>query len=325
MLIDKFGRHATDLRISVTDRCNYRCVYCMPASVEWLPKPQILTFEEIEFLTRIFVQEGVTQLRITGGEPLVRRNVNKLIERLAKLDGIRDISLTTNGYFLKEQAQALQNAGITRINISLDTLRRDRFAEITRTDSFERVIAGIEEARKVGFDPIKINCVAIRGFNDDEIVDFLRWGAENHLQIRFIEFMPLDGDHNWKRENVMTKREILEKARQFGSVSEIMEIEPAPATKFSYAAGTAEFGVIPSVSEPFCASCSRIRITADGKFRTCLFAIEETDLRGPLRANASTAELASLLRDAVAHKWAGHKINDPDFEQPERAMYAIGG
>ncbi len=323
MLIDKFGRHATDLRISVTDRCNYRCVYCMPASVEWLPKPQILTFEEIESLTRIFIDEGVTQLRITGGEPLVRRDLNRLIERLAALDGIIDISLTTNGYFLKQQAQALKDAGISRINISLDSLRPDRFAEITRTDSFPRVIEGIEEAQKVGFDPIKINCVAIRGFNDDEIVDFLKWGAENHLQIRFIEFMPLDGDHHWKRENVMTKREILEKARQFVPVNEIVASDPAPATKFSYAA--TEFGVIPSVSEPFCASCSRIRITADGKFRTCLFAIEETDLRGPLRSGASTKDLASLLRDAVAHKWAGHKINDPDFEQPERAMYAIGG
>jgi len=291
----------------------------------WLPRGDLLTFEEIQRLVGIFTDLGVEKVRLTGGEPLVRRNLHKLIEKLTQIDGIREISLTTNGHFLKQQAQALRDAGITRINISLDSLRPDRFSEITRTGSFDRVIEGIDEARRAGFDPIKINCVAIRAFNDDEIIDFLKWGAANRLQIRFIEFMPLDGDHHWKREHVLTKAEILEIARGFGPVEEIFEEEAAPATKYSYAGGAGEFGVIPSVSAPFCANCSRIRITAEGKFRTCLFAMSETDLRGPLREGAAPEQLAEMLRDAVLQKWAGHKINDPDFEQPERAMYAIGG
>src|SRR5262249_41595457 len=211
MLIDKFGRVATDLRVSVTDRCNYRCVYCMPADVEWLPKPQILTFDEIEAVVRIFVSEGVKQLRITGGEPLVRRDLPVLITQLARIQGIEEISLTTNGYYLKQYAQALKDAGIQRLNVSLDSLRADRFERITKNNSFQRVLDGIQEAKQVGFHPIKINCVAIRGFNDDEIADFLKWGAENGLQVRFIEFMPLDGDHTWTRANVLTKSEILEK------------------------------------------------------------------------------------------------------------------
>lgn len=325
MLVDQFGRQATDLRISVTDRCNYRCSYCMPAHVEWLPKPQILHFEEIDSLTRLFVGEGVREIRLTGGEPLVRRDLEILVSKLAKIDGVRDISLTTNGYFLKQQAQKLRDAGIQRINISLDTLRPERFAQITQNNSFDRVLEGIEEAKRVGFAPIKINCVAVRGFNDDEIVDFLKWGAANDLQIRFIEFMPLDGDHNWKRVKVLTKNEILEKSKEYSSLEEVSDKTPEPATRFSYLNGKGEFGIIPSVSQPFCSHCSRIRVTADGKFRTCLFAIEETDLRGPLRAGAPAEQLIAVIRNAVYHKWAGHKINEPDFEQPKRAMYAIGG
>lgn len=324
-LIDKFGRMASDLRISVTDRCNYRCVYCMPAEVEWLPKPQILTFDEIEFLARLFVRLGVSHIRLTGGEPLVRRDLPALAGRIAKIEGLQDLSLTTNGFHLKELARPLKDAGITRINISLDSLRADRFAEITRSNSFERVMEGIDAARNAGFDPIKINCVAIRGFNDDEIVDFLRWGRDHRLQIRFIEFMPLDGDHNWNRSRVLTQSEILEKAAAFGDVAEILGEEPAPANKFSYASGAGNFGVIPSVSAPFCANCTRIRLTAEGKFRNCLFAIDETDLRGPLRSEASEEQIVSLIRGSVWEKWAGHKINDSDFTQPKRAMYAIGG
>lgn len=325
MLTDQFGRVATDLRISVTDRCNYRCVYCMPTHVEWLPKPQILTFDEIELLARLFLKLGVTQFRLTGGEPLVRRDVHNLAARLAKLEGLQDLSLTTNGFYLKEMAKPLKEAGITRINISLDTLRPERFFEITKSNSFDRVMAGIEAARDAGFDPIKINCVAIRGFNDDEIVDFLRWGRDQRLQIRFIEFMPLDGDHNWNRNRVLTQAEILERASEFGDIREIFEEQPAPASKFSYASGEGQFGVIPSVSQPFCTNCTRIRITAEGKFRNCLFAIEETDLRGPLRAGAGEEILEGLIRNAVFQKWAGHKINDSDFMQPKRAMNAIGG
>ena len=325
MLTDQFGRTATDLRISVTDRCNYRCVYCMPSHVEWLPKPQILTFDEIEILARLFLKLGVNQFRITGGEPLVRRDVHPLAARLAKLEGLQDLSLTTNGFHLQELAGSLKEAGVTRINISLDSLRPDRFAEITRSDSFNRVMKGIDAAREAGFDPIKINCVAIRGFNDDEIADFLRWGREQRLQIRFIEFMPLDGDHNWNRSRVLTQAEILEKAREAGDIQELFEEQPAPANKFSYASGEGRFGVIPSVSQPFCSNCNRIRITAEGKFRNCLFAIQETDLREPLRSGGGEEELERLIRGAVHEKWAGHKVNDPDFTQPKRAMYAIGG
>ncbi|MCI0411995.1 GTP 3',8-cyclase MoaA [bacterium] len=325
MLIDKFGRQATDLRISVTDRCNYRCVYCMPAEVQWLPKPQILTFEELEHLVTLFAREGVTKLRLTGGEPLVRRDLPLLAERLNKIEGIQEISITTNGFYLKEYARALKAAGIQRLNVSLDSLRPDRFEKITRSNSFHRVMEGIAEAKAAGFDPIKVNCVPIRGFNDDEILDFLEWGAEQKLQIRFIEFMPLDGDHNWKRENVLTEAEILERVKQEKSVVHQSHSKPAPAMLFEYSDRSGEFGVIPSVTKPFCADCSRIRLTADGKFRNCLFALQETDLLGPLRRGVPDNEIKDLIRNAVYHKWAGHKINDPDFEQPARAMYAIGG
>lgn len=323
MLIDQFGRQATDLRVSVTDRCNYRCLYCMPADVKWLPKPQILTFEEIEQLVRLFASEGVKKIRLTGGEPLVRRDLPLLVERIRKIESIRDISLTTNGYYLKEFAADLKSAGIHRINISLDSLRPERFAAITKSNSFDRVMDGIAAAKAAGFDPIKINCVPIRGFNDDEIVDFLKWGAGENLQIRFIEFMPLDGDHHWKRQNVVTQSEILEKAAGTSYVQPLQQSKPAPSVQFEH--GSAQFGIIPSVTQPFCGNCSRIRLTADGKFRTCLFAINETDLLTPIRSGVSSDVLVDMIRNAVYHKWAGHKINDPDFQQPARAMYAIGG
>ncbi|MCI0417430.1 GTP 3',8-cyclase MoaA [bacterium] len=325
MLVDKFDRQAKDLRISVTDRCNYRCVYCMPSHVEWLPRPQILSFEEIETLARLFVKLGVDGIRLTGGEPLVRRDLPLLASRLSKIEGLQDLSLTTNGYYLPQLARDLYEAGVRRINISLDTLDPKKFRDITGNDSFDRVIQGIEAARSTGFAPIKINCVAIRGFNDDEIVDFLRWGKEKNLEIRFIEFMPLDGDHKWSRDRVLTQEEILEKAREFGSTESVEVAEAAPAAKFRSTDNESGFGIIPSVTQPFCRSCTRIRLTADGKFRTCLFAISEVDLRGPLRSGASSDELARLIQAAVSEKWAGHKINDPDFVQPPRAMYAIGG
>jgi GTP 3',8-cyclase len=325
MLIDQFGREATDLRVSVTDRCNYRCLYCMPADVKWLPKPQILTFEEIEHLVNLFAAEGVHKLRLTGGEPLVRRDLPVLVERLHKIKGIEEISLTTNGYYLKEHAKDLKRAGIQRLNISLDSLQADRFFEITRSNSFDRVMEGIAAAKEAGFDPIKINCVPIRGFNDDEVINFLKWGAEENLQIRFIEFMPLDGDHHWKRENVVSQSEILEQIKRTSTIQTVEQTKPAPAIQYRFGSGSGEFGVIPSVTAPFCGNCSRIRLTADGKFRTCLFAIQETDILGPLRAGASDKNLVDMLRNAVYHKWAGHKINDSDFQQPARAMYAIGG
>jgi cyclic pyranopterin phosphate synthase len=296
----------------------------MPSHVEWLPKPQILNFEEIEFLARLFVNLGVESIRLTGGEPLVRRNLPSLAARLAKIEGLKDLSLTTNGYYLPEQARDLYEAGVRRINISLDSLNEAKFHEITGSDSFQRVMAGIEAAREAGFDPIKINCVAIRGFNDDEIVDFLRWGKEKNLQIRFIEFMPLDGDHRWSRERVLTQEEILQKVNASDFAEYKQSKDDGPAAQFT-STSSDHFGVIPSVTQPFCANCSRIRITADGKFRTCLFAISEVDLREPLREGVSSEELTRLIRAAVADKWAGHKINDPDFVQPPRAMYSIGG
>jgi cyclic pyranopterin phosphate synthase len=297
----------------------------MPSEVQWLPKPQILTFEEIERLVNLFARHGVRKLRLTGGEPLVRRDLPLLVERLHKINGIEEISLTTNGYYLKEYAHALKAAGIRRLNISLDSLRADRFAEITRSNSFDRVIEGIAAAKAAGFDPIKINCVPVRGFNDDEIIDFLEWGARENLQIRFIEFMPLDGDHHWKRGNVVSQWEIIEKVKKTGSIQMLEQSKPAPAIRYQYANGAGDFGVIPSVTDPFCGNCTRIRLTADGKFRTCLFAIEETDLLGPLRSGAADEQLLELIRNAVYHKWAGHKISDPDFQQPSRAMYSIGG
>src|SRR5262249_30149213 len=245
---------------------------------------------------------------------LVRKNLPKLIEMLKPIHGIESISLTTNGYYLKDQAQALKDAGINRINISLDSLRPDRFAQITRNNSLDRVLQGIEAAQHAGFSPIKINCVAIRGFNDDEILEFLEWGAKKDLQIRFIEFMPLDGDHRWNRLNVMTEKEILERVRKVYDLQQVQPNGPAPATRFAFANGhgTAEFGVIASVSEPFCGNCSRIRLTADGKFRTCLFSLQETDLRGPLRQGLGDEEIVKLIRAAVLEKWAGHRINESD-------------
>ena len=307
----------------MTDRCNYRCLYCMPADVQWLPRPQILTFEEIERLVQVFASQGVRKVRLTGGEPLVRRDLPHLVQRIAAIEGIQDISLTTNGYYLKEFASDLKVAGLQRINISLDSLRPDRFAKITRSNSFDRVMLGIAAAKAAGFHPIKINCVPIRGFNDDEIVDFLKWGAAENLEIRFIEFMPLDGDHQWKRQNVITQSEILEKAVGTPYFEPLKNPKPAPAVQFEN--GSSQFGIIPSVTNPFCGNCSRIRVTADGKFRTCLFAIQETDLLTPLRSGASNTVLIDIIRNAVYDKWAGHKINDPDFQQPARAMYAIGG
>jgi GTP 3',8-cyclase len=325
MLIDRFKRQATDLRISVTDRCNYRCLYCMPEHVEWIPKPEVLSFEEITHLAKIFASEGVNEIRLTGGEPLARKQLPRLISMLKSISGISSVSLTTNGFYLKDQAQPLRDAGIDRINISLDSLRPDRFAEITRNNSLDRVLEGIGAAQRAGFSPIKINCVAIRGFNDDEIIDFLEWGTTLDLQIRFIEFMPLDGDHRWTRLNVLTEKEILDKVREFYAVREIPSKDMAPATRFSFANNKAEFGIIASVSEPFCGDCSRIRLTADGKLRTCLFSLQETDLRAPLRQGLGDGEIVKLIQAAVLEKWAGHRINESDFVQPPRAMYAIGG
>jgi cyclic pyranopterin phosphate synthase len=326
-LTDRFGRVHRDLRISVTDRCNFRCTYCMPAEgLQWLPREELLTFEEIERIARILVDRyGFTSIRLTGGEPTVRARLPLLVEKLAGL-GV-DLALTTNGATLRLLAAELADAGLQRINISLDTLRPDRFREITRRDDLDRVLDGIDAALDAGLDPVKINAVMMRGVNDDELVDFARFGREKGVQVRFIEFMPLDATGEWTEEQVVTHREIVER------VNEVFPIEPvepeghgsAPAERFRYLDGGGEIGIIASVTHSFCSSCDRVRLTAEGQLRACLFALEDTDLRGPLRAGASDDELAALVESTVGSKWAGHHIGEQVFIRPNRSMSQIGG
>jgi cyclic pyranopterin phosphate synthase len=326
-LTDRHGRVARKLRISVTDRCNLRCAYCMPLDPEWLPAADVLTFGEIERLARVALGCGVSKFRLTGGEPLVRRGLPALAAALAALPGLEDLGVTTNGILLAEQAEALAAAGVRSLNISLDTLDPARFRVIARRDGLERVLEGIEAARRSGFRSIKLNAVVVRGLNEDEIPALCRFGRERDLPVRFIEFMPLDGDRAWSRERFVPMAEILERA------AEVAPLEPmhdagdrhSPARRWRFADGGGEVGVIASVSQPFCGACDRVRVTADGKFRSCLFALEETDLRGPLRGGVTDEELAGLLSGAVRAKWAGHEIAAASFLQPARAMNAIGG
>ena len=324
-LIDSFGRIADDLRISVTDRCNLRCAYCMPPEgMPWLPRSEILTFEEIDRLVGVFMTLGVRTIRLTGGEPLARRDLATLVGMLSER-AVPDLSLTTNGVLLAEHAAALARAGLQRVNVSVDSLLRHRFAEMTRRDALDRVMDGLRAADAAGLQPIKLNCVVVRGTNDDEVVDFARFARETGYEVRFIEFMPLDEQGAWTREAVVPSREVL------AGIDAVYPIEPIhhgpePATMWRFRDGArGAVGVIASVSEPFCSSCNRIRITADGQFRTCLFALEETDLRAQLRNGVTDQEIADVVRAAVAGKWAGHKINDEDFERPARSMSLIGG
>jgi cyclic pyranopterin phosphate synthase len=324
-LIDSFGRIADDLRVSVTDRCNLRCAYCMPPEgMPWLPRSEILTFEEIDRLVGVFISLGVTTVRLTGGEPLARRDLATLV-RMVSERAVPDLSLTTNGVLLAEHADALARAGLQRVNVSVDSLLRHRFAEMTRRDALDRVMEGLRAAESAGLTPIKLNCVVVRGTNDDEVVDFARFARETGYEVRFIEFMPLDEQGAWTRDAVVPSREVLDR------IDAVYPIEPVqhgaePATMWRFRDGArGAVGVIASVSEPFCSSCNRIRITADGQFRTCLFALEETDVRALLRDGATDHEIASAVRAAVAGKWAGHKINDEDFERPARSMSLIGG
>ena len=324
-LIDAFGRIADDLRVSVTDRCNLRCTYCMPAGgMRWLPRPEILTYEEIDRLVGISMSLGVRTVRLTGGEPLARRDLPVLIEMLAAR-GVPDLSLTTNGVLLAEHAGPLARAGLTRVNVSVDSLLRHRFAEMTRRDALDRVLEGLRAAEAAGLQPIKLNCVVVRGTNDDELVDFARFSRDTGYDVRFIECMPLDEEHAWTRDAVVPSREVLAR------IDAVFPLEAAgrasePATMWRFAdRARGSVGVIASVTEPFCSSCNRIRVTADGQFRTCLFALEETDVRALLRGGATDAEIARAMRDAVAGKWAGHKINDADFARPARSMSLIGG
>ncbi|MBA2497159.1 MAG: GTP 3',8-cyclase MoaA [Acidimicrobiia bacterium] len=331
-LVDTFGRVHRDLRISVTDRCNFRCTYCMPAEgMEWLPRQEVLTFEEIERVARVCVERfGFGSIRLTGGEPTVRARLSLLVAKLAALRGPAgpvDIALTTNGATLELLADGLVAAGLRRINVSLDTLRPERFLALTRRDALGPVLAGIDAAVRAGLDPVKVNCVLMRGVNDDEVVDLARYGRDHGVTVRFIEFMPLDASGGWADDQVVPAAEIVAR------IDEVFPLEPVssaergsePAARWRYRDGRGELGVIPAVSEAFCASCDRVRLTADGQLRSCLFASEETDLRGPLRAGASDGELADLLRTTVAGKWAGHGVGTVTFIRPKRSMSQIGG
>ncbi|MHB1987739.1 MAG: GTP 3',8-cyclase MoaA [Acidimicrobiales bacterium] len=329
-LIDTFGRSARDLRISITDRCNFRCVYCMPAEgMQFVPRDELLSYEEIARVARLFVEElGIESIRLTGGEPTVRRDLPRLISMLATLrtDGGEavEISLTTNGSSLARQAELLHAAGLTRVNISLDSLKPERFAAITRRDALKDVLAGIDAAVVAGLFPVKVNAVVVRHKNEDEIVDFAAFGRERGVQIRFIEFMPLDAEGTWTLEQVVSAEEIVD------AISAIFPLEPVvhgsePASRWRYVDGAGEIGVIPSVTKPFCGDCDRVRLTAEGKFLTCLFAVDDLDLREPLRNGASDSYLGDLLKEAVFGKWSGHRIGRVDFVRPTRSMSQIGG
>jgi cyclic pyranopterin phosphate synthase len=326
-LVDTHGRTVRDLRVSVTDRCNLRCVYCMPAEgMPWLPKDQLLTYEEIARFARVAIGLGITGIRLTGGEPTVRMDLAVLVRMLHDLAPDLDLSLTTNGLKLAAMADELRQAGLRRVNVSLDTLDPERFRAIARRDRFHDVIAGLEAARRVGFHPIKINAVLMRGFNQDEAVRLAAWGREQGYELRFIEWMPLDFQHTWSRERLVPAQEILERIGAVHPLEPAPGADPsAPATLYRYLDGRGQVGVIASVTRPFCGHCDRIRLTADGQIRTCLFSLTEYDFRAALRGGASEQEIAGLLRAAVWRKEPGHLINSPYFRQPERGMSAIGG
>jgi GTP 3',8-cyclase len=326
-LTDTFGRLHDSLRISVTDRCNIRCFYCMPeTNVPFGPREEILTFEEIVRFVRVAASLGVRKLRVTGGEPLVRKNLGFLIRRLVEIPGIADIALTTNGVLLADRALELYDAGLRRINVHLDTLDRERFLRITRRDEIHRVLEGIRVARRLGYGPIKINAVAVKNLVEPDIVPLARFGRENDIEVRYIEFMPLDAQGLWDRAKVLLADDIIGMLeRKIGPLIPIPDADPrAPATEYRFADGIGRVGFIPSVSKPFCLNCNRIRLTADGKLRYCLFAIEETDVRSILRGG-SDEQLAEALRANVRAKWLGHEINSTKFVPPPRPMYAIGG
>lgn len=329
MLKDSFGRVIDNLRVSVTDRCNFRCVYCMPAhGMKWLDKKNILSFEEIFRIAGIFSGLGITRLRLTGGEPLMRKELSTLIRMLRDIEKIEDISLTTNGYFLNEQAAALHGAGLKRINISLDSLYSGSFGSVTRRDYYEDVRKGIARAVEVGMNPVKINVVLIRGFNDNEILDFAELGRKNNFVIRFIEFMPLGSDDKWNVQKVVRSDEIRSTIESGFGMRLIPDAEGKknqPADVFRFEDGIGRIGFISSVSEPFCEHCNRVRITSDGKLRTCLFSHTETDLMKLLRGGAQDGEIREIIIEAVSNKERGHMINRPGFQRPERTMSQIGG
>jgi cyclic pyranopterin phosphate synthase len=324
-LLDGHGRRIGDLRVSVTDRCNFRCQYCMPAEgLPWLERDDVLHFEEIERLVALLASMGVTDVRLTGGEPLVRRDFPVLVGMLAPL--VEDLSITTNGYLLERDAEALVRAGATRFNVSIDSLQRDRFFEMTRRDALPRVLRGLEVL--AGFPeahPIKVNAVAMRGFTEHEVLPFASFAREHPYEVRFIEFMPLDADHAWTADSVLPGSEIRAIIEQRWPLEPVEREPHATARVYRFADGRGSIGFINPVSEPFCGDCNRIRLTADGRLRTCLFSLNETDLRGPLREGADDGELERIIRDAVWRKELKHHVNEPGFVQPARTMSAIGG
>ncbi|GAB3594260.1 GTP 3',8-cyclase MoaA [Angustibacter peucedani] len=327
-LVDTFGRIATDLRVSVTDRCNLRCTYCMPAEgLDWLPKPELLTFEELARVVDVTTRLGVTSVRLTGGEPLLRRGLPELVRQLASLERRPRLAMTTNGLGLDRLAGPLHDAGLDRVNVSLDTVDRETFTRLTRRDRLDDVVAGLAAAAAAGLEPVKVNAVAMRGVNDESVADLLQWCLDRGYELRFIEQMPLDAQHAWDRGSMVTQAEVLER---LGERFTLTPLDPqtrgsAPAESWLVDGGPATVGVIASVSQPFCGACDRLRLTADGQLRSCLFARSEDDLRTPLRAGADDDELAALVVRLVAGKKAGHGIDDPSFLQPQRPMSAIGG
>lgn len=323
-LVDSYGRVHRDLRISVTDRCNFRCTYCMPEEgMTWLPREDVLTFEELERLARLLVEvHGIRSIRLTGGEPTVRAHLPVLVAKLATLPV--DLALTTNGATLRSCASALAAAGLRRVNVSLDSLRPERFAALTRRDELANVLDGVDAAIEAGLAPVKVNVVVVRGVNDDEVVALAAFGRDRGVTVRFIEFMPLDGGDTWRNDQVVTQAEIVE---QIGAA---FPLEPVarghePAERFRYLDGAGEVGVIPSVTRPFCEQCDRIRLTADGQLRSCLFSLQDHDLRTALRSDAGDHVLSEIVEAAVAGKWAGHAINQVQFVKPRRSMSQIGG
>ena len=326
-LIDGMGRTIVNLRISVTDRCNFRCTYCMPAdNVEFMDRSNLLSFEEIQRVAQIVSRMGINRLRLTGGEPLMRKNLPVLIKMLNEIDGIDDIAMTTNAYFLKDQAQSLKDAGLKRLNVSLDALDPEKFRDVNRRDCLQSVLDGLDMARKVGFKSIKINAVAVRNFSETEIMGLIEMGRSEGFEIRFIEFMPLDSDKVWERDKVLFGHEIIDLIKENYELIPIdNSLEIGPASEYNFADGKGKVGIITAVSNPFCDHCNRIRMTADGKLRTCLFSTNETDLKELIRSGATDENIIEALNQAVLIKEPGHKINLDDFERPTRAMHAIGG
>jgi cyclic pyranopterin phosphate synthase len=325
-LVDSFGRVHNNLRISVTDRCNLRCIYCMPEEVVFLDKSELLTFEEIAHFVRVTAPLGIDKLRLTGGEPLMRRHLERLVQLVAAVPGIKDVGLTTNGLLLAQHAQALAEAGLRRINVSLDTLDPGRFRALARRDGLEDVLAGIEAAQKAGLGPIKVNAVIIRGLNDVDVVPLAKQALNSGWEMRFIEYMPI-GAEPWERGKVFFAHEILDALeREIAPLAPARDYDPrAPAMDFEYADGRGRVGLIASVSRPFCRSCNRIRLTCDGKLRNCLFALDEVDVKALLRGPRDDERLAEVIRQNVRVKWEGHEINTARFVKPARTMHAIGG